>query len=378
MNSTAIAVIISFFGYILYGAAGFGAAMIFHSLWTLLEIFDVTSGSVKEATYYLNIMTLFVTLIMSVNNRKLIQWSFVGVVVIPWTAMNVVGCYCITNVSNKLLKFILGIILFIIFLQQSVRVLSDMLSGKMLSDKLSAKKEKQSGKSQIGEEEIPFVNLRKNWLWLAFVSVFGGILSGLFNMPGPSTIIVLLFSDIHRERWKANFFTWQIPAQIFVVWYLSDVADLFEADQWYWYIIMIVVSMISSKIGNYVAGFLDKTTFVFIVISISLLGALSDISVYFPDQTNLIIVIGFSFAILMMLCLFTLLHYRVNIPYREITQSQKYHSLQASESRTRAISSENPPKSGSNILGLLNDPNMGYEKQDSAGDQTSVIVKTDA
>lgn len=362
ISSTAIAVIISFFGYILYGAAGFGAAMIFHSLWTLLEIFDLSSGSVKEATYYLNIMTLVVTLIMSVNNRKLIQWNFVGVVVIPWTAMNVVGCIFIVSISNKLLKFILGIILLVIFLQQSVRVINSMLTGTMLAEKL------QAGQSEIGgEDHIPLVNLREKWPWLVFVSCIGGLLSGLFNMPGPVTIMVLLFSGIHRERWKANFFTWQIPAQIFVVWFLSDRADLFHEDEWYWYIAMCITSVFSSKIGNYLSSFLDKTTFAFIVISICLLGSLSDLSVYFPAQTEMIVIIGFSFAILMMVLLFILLHYRVNIPYRNIIKSQRYHSLQNNKTRTTLSQDDRTTMSHKhtpayNILGLLSDPSLGYDK----------------
>merc|ERR1719361_2582661 len=93
-------------------------------------------------------------------------------------------------------------------------------------------------------EDIPKVDMCKMWPWLVFVGCGGGILSGLFNMPGPATIIVLLFADIHRERWKANFFTWQIPAQFFVVWFLSDKGGLFEADMWPWYILMSITAII--------------------------------------------------------------------------------------------------------------------------------------
>merc|ERR1719461_2393221 len=136
----------------------------------------------------------------------------------------------------------------------------------MLNEKLN----QNMGKVQDAGEEIPLVDLKTQWHWLLFVGCGGGILSGLFNMPGPSTIIVLLFSGIHRERWKANFFTWQIPAQFFVVWFLSVKGKLYDPKMFWWYVAMSFVSIFSSKIGNFLGKYLSKTTFSFIVIALSL------------------------------------------------------------------------------------------------------------
>lgn len=339
MDPVVIAVIISFFGYILYGAAGFGAAMIFHSLWTILEMFDVTSGRVDEATYYLNIMTLMVTLVMSYNNRALIQWNFVIICTIPWFGMNVIGCYLLVSSSNDLLKIILGVLLLIIFLQQTTKTIYTMITGKMLEEKLeaqSAKIEKcTSGDYSDGEEEIPFVDIRKSWYWLLFVGCGGGLLSGLFNMPGPSTIIILLFSGIHRERWKANFFTWQIPAQFFVVWFLSVKGKLYDPDMFWWYVAMSFVSIFSSKIGNFLAKYLSTTTFTFIVIALSLMGACSDISVALDDDTQQIVMsCGLIFAIFLICLLFYLLRTYVNIPYREKKYSTLHESIVLEDDET--------------------------------------------
>lgn len=322
MDPVAIAVIISFFGYILYGAAGFGAAMIFHSLWTILEMFNITSGRVDEATYYLNIMTLMVTLYMSVNNRALIQWDFVIICTIPWFAMNVIGCYLLVSSSNDLLKLILGVLLLIIFVQQTVKIIYNMLSGKMLEEKLE-----NQGPAEGEEEEIPLVDIRKSWYWLLFVGCGGGILSGLFNMPGPSTIIILLFSGIHRERWKANFFTWQIPAQFFVVWFLSVKGKLYNPKMFWWYVAMSVVSIFSSKIGNFLGKYLSKTTFSFIVIALSLMGACSDISVALPEDIKQdVMVCGLIFAVILITLLFYLLNTYVTQPFQE----KKYDTLHES------------------------------------------------
>jgi len=282
-----IACIVSFFGYILYGAAGFGAAMIFHSLWTLLEMFGVTDGSVAEATYYLNIMTLMVTLIMSYNNRALIQWDFVIFCTIPWFGMNVIGCYLLIGTSNDVLKVILGVVLACIFLYQTIKTFYVMCTGQLLQEKLGAK-----GPEIIPLDQVPKVDLKKQWHWLLFVGCGGGILSGLFNMPGPSTIIVLLFSGIHRERWKANFFAWQIPAQFFVVWFLSVKGELYDPDMWYWYLIMCANAVCAAKIGNALGRLMSQTTFTFVVIALSLLGAVSDLSVLLPKKIKEDMVVG--------------------------------------------------------------------------------------
>lgn len=302
-DQVVIAVIVSFFGYILYGAAGFGAAMIFHSLWTLLELFDITNGSVAEATYYLNIMTLMVTLIMSYNNRALIQWDFVTFCTIPWFGMNVLGCYLLIGTSNDILKVILGCVLAGIFIYQTLKTFYNMCSGKMLQEKVN-----QKGPEIIPLEDIPKVDLKRQWHWLLFVGCGGGILSGLFNMPGPSTIIVLLFSGIHRERWKSNFFAWQIPAQFFVVWFLSVKGELYDPDMWYWYIIMCISAAIASKIGNALGRLMSQTTFTFVIIALSLLGAVSDFSVLCPEKLKQDMVLGafFGAGILLIFMFYTL------------------------------------------------------------------------
>jgi len=313
-DQVVIAVIVSFFGYILYGAAGFGAAMIFHSLWTLLELFDVTDGSVAEATYYLNIMTLMVTLIMGYNNRALIQWSFVTFCTIPWFGMNVLGCYLLIGTSNDILKVILGCVLAGIFFYQTIKTFYQMCSGKMLQEKLN-----QKGPEIIPLDQIPEVDLKTQWHWLLFVGCGGGILSGLFNMPGPSTIVVLLFSGIHRERWKSNFFVWQIPAQFFVVWFLSTKGELYDHDMWYWYIIMCISAVIASKIGNALGRLMSQTTFTFVVIALSLLGAVSDFSVLLPEKLKEDMVVGAFFgAGLLLIFMFYTLYRTVFKPFREL------------------------------------------------------------
>merc|ERR1719420_2507817 len=126
---------------------------------------------------------------------------------------------------------------------------------------LEEKIEKEKSGVADGEAVIPEVDIKEKWFWLVFAGCFGGLLSGLFNMPGPATIIVLLFSGIHRERWKANFFTWQIPAQFFVVWFLSVKGELYDPEMFWWYVAMSFVSIFSSKIGNFLGKYLSKTTF---------------------------------------------------------------------------------------------------------------------
>jgi uncharacterized membrane protein YfcA len=312
MDPVIIATFVSFFGYCLYGAAGFGAAMIFHSLWTILEMFGITSGRVDEATYYLNVMTLMVTIVMSINNRHLIQWKFVTICCIPWFAMNVIGCFLLVGVPNEILKFILGIVLVVIFIQQFYKTITNMLNGKMLQEKIDA--DKQGVPS--GEEVIPEVDIREKWFWLAFAGCFGGILSGLFNMPGPATIIVLLFSGIHRERWKANFFCWQIPAQIFVVWFLSTKAGLYKPDMFPWYCIMCLNAVCASKLGNFLGKTISKTTFTFIVIGLSFMGACSDLGVMLDEEVKKkIMVFGLGCAFMIMGLLFYMLNKYVNVPF---------------------------------------------------------------
>jgi len=353
MDPVIVATFVSFFGYCLYGAAGFGAAMIFHSLWTILEMFGITSGRVDEATFYLNVMTLMVTIVMSINNRELIQWKFVTICCIPWFAMNVIGCFLLVGVPNEILKFILGIVLVIIFIQQFYKTITSMLNGNMLQEKIDAK---QSGVCDQ-KEVIPEVNLREKWFWLAFAGCFGGILSGLFNMPGPATIIVLLFSGIHRERWKANFFAWQIPAQIFVVWFLSTKAGLYDPAMFPWYCVMCLNAVIASKIGNYLGKTISKTTFTFIVIGLSFMGACSDLGVMLDEEIKKkIMVFGLGCAFIIMGILFYMLKKYVNEPFKnqnldslqmDDTEAQ-YHRFDGSGGG-RSKSKENPVEE--------NDPN---------------------
>lgn len=340
VDSVVVATFVSFFGYCLYGAAGFGAAMIFHSLWTILEMFGITSGRVDEATYYLNIMTLMVTIVMSINNRHLIQWKFVTICCIPWFFMNVVGCFLLVGVPNEILKFILGMVLSVIFIQQFYKTITNMLNGRMLQDKID---EEKSG-DHDGEEIIPEVDIREKWFWLAFAGCFGGILSGLFNMPGPATIIVLLFSGIHRERWKANFFCWQIPAQIFVVWFLSDRAGLYKPDMTLWYCIMCANAVLASKIGNYLGKTISKTTFTFIVIGLSFMGACSDIGVMLDEEIKKkIMVVGLGCAFVIMGVLFYMLKKYVTEPYnmqnptplRMDEEEAQYHRFDGSGGRSK-------------------------------------------
>lgn len=328
MDPVIVATCVSFFGYMLYGAAGFGAAMIFHSLWTILEMFGITSGRVDEATYYLNIMTLMVTIVMSINNRELIQWKFVGICSIPWFAMNVIGCFLLVGVPNEILKFILGIVLVLIFIQQFYKTINNLLNGVMLQEKIDAV---QSGSADQENEVIPLVDIREKAPWLAFAGCFGGILSGLFNMPGPATIIVLLFSGIHRERWKANFFAWQIPAQIFVVWFLSTKAGLYDPSMKIWYCIMCATAVIASKIGNYLGKTISKTTFTFIVIGLSFMGACSDLGVMLDEEVKKkIMVFGLGCAFIIMGILFYMLKKYVDEPF----QNQKLDSLQMDDAET--------------------------------------------
>jgi len=249
---------------------------------------------------------------MSINNRHLIQWKFVGICCVPWFAMNVIGCFLLVGVPNEILKFILGIVLVVIFVQQFYKTINGMLNGSMLQEKIEA------GKQAVGDEEvIPEVDLREKWFWLAFAGCFGGILSGLFNMPGPATIIVLLFSGIHRERWKANFFAWQIPAQIFVVWFLSTKAGLYDPDMLPWYCIMCLNAVCASKIGNYLGKTISKTTFTFIVIGLSFMGACSDIGVMLDEEVKKkIMVVGLGCAFVIMGILFYLLNKHVTIPFQ--------------------------------------------------------------
>jgi len=323
MDAVVIAVIISFFGYILYGAAGFGAAMIFHSLWTLLELFHITNGSVKEATYYLNIMTLVVTLAMSINNRALIQWNFIFACVFPWFGMNVLGCYILDYMPNRQLKMVLGVCLLIIFLQQFTKVMYTMISGHMLQEKIIIGAQDKSDKP-FDISDVPEVDMCKSWHWLVFVGCIGGILSGVFNMPGPSTIVILLFSGIHRERWKANFFCWQIPAQFYVVWFLSfhvtneeGQEGLFKQDMWYWYLIMCVVAIAGSKLGNCLGQYLDQTTFTFIVIGLCFMGACSDASIMLrDDEKQWLMLIGTGATIFIFITLLSVFYCYVNKPYQ--------------------------------------------------------------
>merc|ERR1719420_1672959 len=185
---------------------------------------------------------------------------------------------------------------------------------------LEEKIEKEKSGVADGEEVIPEVDIKEKWFWLVFAGCFGGLLSGLFNMPGPATIIVLLFSGIHRERWKANFFAWQIPAQFFVVWFLSDKGELYDPDMFMWYCIMSANAIVASKIGNVLGKYLSKTTFTFIVIGLSFMGACSDIGVMLPEETKkIIMVVGLGCAIITMGILFYMLKKYVNEPYKMAT-----------------------------------------------------------
>lgn len=339
MTEVLTAVIVAFFGYILYGAAGFGAAMLFHSLWNLLELFGLTDGSVKLATYYLNIMTLVVTMVMSIRMRKLIQWNFVIVCVIPWTVMNIIGTELLTSVDNAILKQILGVFMYIIMVQQTVKAFYSMCTGKMLEERANMAKEKAKTEEEIPLEsadtnesqakdtdnsccgriksclrnlckaedfpdDIPLVSFKKQWPWILFAGCFGGILSGLYNMPGPSTIVILLFSGIHRERWKANFFLWQIPAQFYVCGYLSfhPKAQLFEPSFWYAYILMMLISIFGSRIGHWLGHKLNKVTFTFIVISISLMGG-SSLLFSEMEAKSIIMSVAFLCALILLVAL---------------------------------------------------------------------------
>lgn len=318
METAQIALCISFFGYVLYGAAGFGAAMIFHSLWSILEMFKLTSGSVAEATYFLNIMTLVVTLVMSYNNRKLIQWDFTITCCIPWFIMNILGCFLLVGLPNWPLKLFLGVVLLGIFFQQTYKVYYSMTSKDMLREKIREAQEQGEQGGDGAEAEVEMVIISEKWPWLAFAGGFGGILSGLFNMPGPATIIILLFSGIHRERWKANFFCWQIPAQFFVVWFLSVKGKLFDPAMMPYYIGMCIVSMTASKLGDHLAKYLDKTTFILVVIGLSSMGAVSNLKVMVPEDVASKLMVGALFFSLSLLgFLFYMLDKHVNKPFQD-------------------------------------------------------------
>lgn len=313
-----MATFISFFGYCLYGAAGFGAAMIFHSLWTILEIFGFTSGRVDEATYYLNVMTMMVTLVMAFNNREYIQWNVTGLCCIPWFIMNLLGCFLLVGIPNTQLKFALGLVLCGIFVQQFSKTIMALLSGDMLREKIATENAAQN-ETASQKADVPEIVIAEKWPWLVFAGCFGGLLSGLFNMPGPSTIIILLFSGIHRERWKSNFFAWQIPAQFLCVWFLSVKGGLYKPDMLPWYCIMCLNAIFASKIGNMLGQYLSKTTFTFIVIGLSFMGAASDIGVILPENTKkTLMVFGLACALIIMTILFVLLKKFVNDPYKEL------------------------------------------------------------
>jgi len=329
MDPVVMATFISFFGYCLYGAAGFGAAMIFHSLWTILEIFGITSGRVDEATYYLNIMTMMVTLVMAFNNRQYIQPNVVACCMVPWFIMNVLGCFLLVGIPNTQLKFGLGLVLACIFVQQFTKTIMGMFSGDMLREKISDENAKavaqqaadvENGNGEAPEDDIPLIIISEKWPWLVFAGCFGGLLSGLFNMPGPATIIVLLFSGIHRERWKSNFFAWQIPAQFLCVWFLSVKGGLYQPDMLPWYCIMCCNAIVASKLGNFLSKHLSKTTFTFIVVGLSFMGAASDIGVVLPDSAKkTLMVVGLFCAIVIMSILFYMLKKFVTEPYNELS-----------------------------------------------------------
>jgi len=235
----------------------------------------------------------------------------------------------------------LGLVLVVIFIQQFYKTINAMMNGTMLQEKLEAER---SGGPKDGEDVIPEVDIREKWFWLAFAGCFGGILSGLFNMPGPATIIVLLFSGIHRERWKANFFCWQIPAQIFVVWFLSTKAGLYKPDMLPWYCVMCANAVCASKIGNYLGKTISKTTFTFIVIGLSFMGACSDLGVMLDEEIKKkIMVFGLGCAFIIMGTLFYFLKKYVNEPFaaqhcdplKMDDQEAQYHRFDGSGARSK-------------------------------------------
>ena len=122
----------------------------------MLEVINLTSGKVAEATYYLNIMTLFVTFIMIFTNHRLIQWDFAFACGVPWFIMNVAGSYILTGNFNYYLKIILGVVLIIVFIQQTMKINYRMTSGQMLEEKVNVLEAGDHSGSEEIEEVISY------------------------------------------------------------------------------------------------------------------------------------------------------------------------------------------------------------------------------
>ena len=96
--------------------------------------------------------------------------------------------------------------------------------------------------------------MKKQWKWVAFIGVVGGLLQGLFGISGPMAIIVLTCSPIHIKRWKGNFYAWNLPSQIFVLLKMSLGSEsLFEKDKIVYYFAMCSFAILGGLFGDFLS-----------------------------------------------------------------------------------------------------------------------------
>jgi len=260
MDQIVLVCIISFVAFTLYGAAGFGASTVFHSIWSILIAFELCSSEMKEIVYYLNMMHLFVNVPLIFTNRKNFQWDFTLCVGIPWFGLVVGGTYVLElKKVTFYLKIILGCVLSLIFVQQLLKIFN----------------------SKEESNEVPKIDLRKDWRWLGFIGVFGGILQGLFGMNGPCAIIVLTCSDIHVKRWKGNFYAWGLPAIIFVLikYSLPGSEKLFERAKLPYYFAMCACAILGGMFGDFLSRYLTKFAFQIIILALCFVGAIPNFTI---------------------------------------------------------------------------------------------------
>jgi uncharacterized membrane protein YfcA len=234
--------------------------MAFHSLWSILQVFDLCSAELKKTVYFLNMMHAFGNLPLIITNRKQFQWNFCLATGIPWIALVIAGTFILEMKKVQFyLKLVLGSILFIIFGQQLIKI---------------------SLSKQEADENVPEVDLKKQWKWVAFIGVVGGLLQGLFGMSGPMAIIVLTCSPIHIKRWKGNFYAWNLPSQIFVLLKMSLGSEsLFEKDKVIYYFAMCSFAILGGLFGNFLAKYLSKFGFQLIILSFCFVGAASSFTI---------------------------------------------------------------------------------------------------
>jgi len=205
-------------------------------------------------------MHAFGNLPLIITNRKQFQWDFCLATGIPWIALVIAGTFILEMKEVQFyLKLILGGLLFIIFGQQLIKL---------------------SSSEQEVDENIPEVDLKREWKWIGFIGVVGGLLQGLFGMSGPMAIIVLTCSSIHVKRWKGNFYAWSLPSQIFVLLKMSlGSKSLFEKDKLVYYFAICSFAILGGLFGDFVSKYLSKFGFQLIILALCFVGAASSFTI---------------------------------------------------------------------------------------------------